>query len=168
VHRLRRTKNSKTRRSCLLEGNAIPLAYIINLIWAKNSQSRVLHVGTSTVTDRLVGDGEFTEVVTGHLRLDLNGGEGLSVLYVSRRSSQTARATHVDTTDGSNHLGNNDHVSQVSLDHSGLLVRSGVLLGESELLDETHGLSLKSSLEPSSCSGVNELCTLVGSDRSIL
>jgi len=43
--------------------------------------------------------------------------------------------TYVDTTDGSNHLGNNDHVSQVSLDHGGLLVRSSVLLGESELLD---------------------------------
>lgn len=65
--------------------------------------------------------------------------------------------TYVDTTDGSNHLGDNDHVSQVSLDHGGLLVRTGVLLGESELLDETHGLSLQSSLEPSSGSGVNEL-----------
>jgi hypothetical protein len=49
----------------------------------RNSQSRVLHVGTSTVTDRLVGDGEFTEVVTGHLWLDLDGGEGLSVLPIS-------------------------------------------------------------------------------------
>jgi len=65
--------------------------------------------------------------------------------------------THVNTTDGSNHLGNNDHVSQVSLDHGRLLVRSSVLLGESELLDQTHGLSLKSSLEPSSCSGVDKL-----------
>lgn len=48
-----------------------------------DSQSRVLHVGTSSVTDRLVGDGEFTEVVTGHLWLDLDGGEGLSVLFIS-------------------------------------------------------------------------------------
>jgi hypothetical protein len=65
--------------------------------------------------------------------------------------------THVDTTDGSNHLGDNDHVSQVSLDHGGLLVRTGVLLGQSKLLDEAHGLSLKSSLEPSSGTGVDEL-----------
>lgn len=47
-------------------------------------QSRVLHVGTSSVTDRLVGDGEFTEVVTGHLWLDLDGGERLSVLVRQR------------------------------------------------------------------------------------
>lgn len=69
----------------------------------KDSQSRVLHVGTSTVTDRLVRDAiivrlhvsrrdetfwgsgqedlrEFTEVVTSHLWLDLDGGERLSVL----------------------------------------------------------------------------------------
>lgn len=45
-----------------------------------NVQSRVLHVGTSRVTDRLVSDGEFTEVVASHLRLNLDGGEGLAVL----------------------------------------------------------------------------------------
>jgi len=49
-------------------------------------QSRVLHVGTSSVTDRLVGDGEFTEVVTGHLWLDLDGGERLSVLFYQLNS----------------------------------------------------------------------------------
>ena len=47
----------------------------------------------------------------------------------------TLGGTYVNTTDGSNHLGNDDHVSQVSLDHGGLLVRSGVILGESELFD---------------------------------
>jgi len=88
------------------------------------------------VTDRLVGDGEFTEVVTGHLWLNLDGGERLSVLVISiDQRKETLGGTYVNTTDGSNHLGNNDHVSQVSLDHGGLLVRSGVLLGESELLD---------------------------------
>ena len=79
MHELRRTKNSKTLRTCLLEGNA-NCQYALFVNSRNDLQSRVLHVGTSTVTDRLVGDGEFTEVVTGHLWLDLDGGEGLSVL----------------------------------------------------------------------------------------
>ena len=65
--------------------------------------------------------------------------------------------THVNTTDGSNHLGDDDHVSQVSLDGSGLFVGSGLLLGLSELLDQSKGLPLETSLEPSPRSGVDEL-----------
>ncbi len=63
----------------------------------KRNESRVLHVGTSTVTDGLVGDTmvrrsvdvrmddlrELSEVVTGHLWLDLDSGERLSVLPIS-------------------------------------------------------------------------------------
>lgn len=41
----------------------------------------------TTVSDGLVGDGELSEVVAGHLGLDLNGGERLSVL---RRSDTKA------------------------------------------------------------------------------
>jgi len=65
--------------------------------------------------------------------------------------------THVNTTNGSNHLGDDDHVSQVSLDGSGLFVGSGLLLGLSELLDQSEGLPLETSLEPSPRSGVDEL-----------
>lgn len=96
----------------------------------------------STVGNGLVGDGELSEVVTGHLGLDLNGSERLSV---------------VDTTDGTNHLRDDDHVSEVGLDGRGLLVGLSLSLGLSELLDETEGLSLESSGEPSAGSGVNEL-----------
>jgi hypothetical protein len=80
--------------------------------------------------------------VTSHFRLDFNGGERLSV---------------VDTTDGTDHFRDDDHVSQVGLDGRGLLVRSGILLGLSQLLEETQVLSLETSLEPSSGSGVDEL-----------
>ena len=82
------------------------------------------------------------------------------------RSSASRRAclpdnpepdTHVNTTDGSNHLGDDDHVSQVSLDGSGLFVGSGLLLGLSELLNQSKGLPLETSLEPSPRSGVDEL-----------
>lgn len=87
---------------------------------------------------------EFTEVVTSHLWLDLDGGERLSVLNDSQHlvRPKLCCLTHVDTDDGTDHLWDDDHVSQVSLNHSGLLVGGSLLLGVSELLDETHGLSL--------------------------
>lgn len=122
----------RIRLFCLLEGNESG--------GVGRSQT------SSSVRDRLVRDGEFTEVVTGHLRLDFNGGEGLAV---------------VDTSDGTDHFRDDDHVSQVGLDGGGLLVRSGILLGLSQLLEETQVLSLESSLEPSSCSGVDELDELL-------
>lgn len=65
--------------------------------------------------------------------------------------------THVDTTNASNHLGDDDHVSKVGLDSGGLLVGESLLLGLPELLDQTKRLPLESSLEPSPGSGVNEL-----------
>lgn len=65
--------------------------------------------------------------------------------------------THVNTTDRTDHLGDDDHVSQVSLDGGGLLVGSGLLLGLSELLDQSQGLPLETSLEPSPGTGVDEL-----------
>ena len=80
--------------------------------------------------------------MSGHLGLDLDGVEDLSV---------------VDSDDGTDHLGDDDHVSQVGLDGRGLLVDLALLLGLSELLDQTHRSSLESSLESSSRSGVDEL-----------
>lgn len=111
------------------------------------------------MTDRLVSDGEFTEVVASHLRLNLDGGEGLAVLnFKSDFVSPCVRGfTHVDTNNGTDHLGNDNHVSEVGLDHSGLLVGASLSLSLSELLDETHGSSLKTSLEPPSGTGVDEL-----------
>lgn len=107
---------------------------------------------TSHATQQSQHSREFTEVVTGHLRLDFHGGERLSV---------------VDTTDGSDHLGDDDHVSQVGLDGGRLLVGCGILLGLSQLLEKTEVLSLESSLEPSSCSGVDELRARISDKRRL-
>lgn len=106
----------------------------------EGNESRVLHVGTSRVTDRLVSDGEFTEVVASHLRLNLDGGEGLAV---------------VDTNNGTNHLGHDDHVSEVGLNHSRLLVGAGLSLGLSELLDFLGAV-------PSDMAGLLALVALLG------
>jgi hypothetical protein len=60
--------------------------------------------GTDTgpaMLDRLIGDGELSKVVADHLRLDLNLVEGLAV---------------VDTNNASNHLRDNDHVTEMCLD----------------------------------------------------
>lgn len=100
----------------------------------------------STVSDWGVGDGELTQVVANHLWLDLNGVENLTV---------------VDTNQGTNHLWDNDHVSQVGLDNSWLLVGWGGQLGGSQLSDQTHWLSTQTSGESSSNSGTAKLGELL-------
>lgn len=94
-----------------------------------------------TVTGGDVGHGELAKVVTDHLGLDLGVDE---------------EATGVDADHGANHLGNNDHVTQVGLDGGGLLVGLALGLGLTETLDETHGLTLKTTLELSTGTGVDE------------
>ena len=125
--------NCKGKENALLEGN---------------ETGRVSGTNTgATVLDALVGDGELSEVVSDHLGLDLDLVEGLSV---------------VDTNDGSDHLGDDDHVTEVSLDNSGLLHGGGILLGLTELLDQTHGLALKTTLETSAGASVDEVHELLG------
>jgi hypothetical protein len=96
----------------------------------------------TTVLNGLVGDGELSEVVTSHLRLDFNLVENLTV---------------IDTNDGTDHLRNDDHVTEMGLDDLRLLTGGGVLLGSTELFDETHRLTLKTTLESSTSTTVNEL-----------
>lgn len=103
----------------------------------------------TTVLDGLVRDREFTKVVTNHLRLDFDLVELL---------------TGVDTNDGADHLGDDDHVTEVSLDEVGLLVGLGLLLGLAKLLDETHGLALQTAVEASAGTSVNDITELFGGE----
>lgn len=82
-----------------------------------------------------------------HLRLDLDLVEGLTV---------------VNTNDRSNHLGNNNHVTEMGLDGSRLLVRSGILLSNTQLLDETHGLAVKTTSESAASTSMDNLAELLG------
>merc|ERR1719507_410515 len=82
-----------------------------------------------TVLHRLVGDGELSQVVSNHLWLHLNLCEDLAV---------------VNSNNGSSHLGDNDHVPEVGLDHVGLLVGRSLLLLLPQLLDQGHWLPLES------------------------
>lgn len=82
-----------------------------------------------------------------HLRLDLHLVELLA---------------GVDTDDAADHLGNNNHVTEVSLDEIGLLVGLSLLLGLAELLDEAHGAALKTTVDLSAGTSVDDIAELVG------
>lgn len=70
----------------------------------------------------------------------------------------------VDTDDGTDHLGDDDHVTEVGLDNVGLLVGLGLLLGLAELLDEAHGLALKTTVEPSAGTRMDDIAELLGGE----
>lgn len=103
----------------------------------------------ATVLDWLVGNGEFTEVVTNHLRLDLDLVELLS---------------GVDSNDGTNHLWDDNHVTEMGLDEVWLLVWLGLLLSLAELLDQTHWLALETTVESSAGTGMDEIAELLGGE----
>jgi hypothetical protein len=63
----------------------------------------------------------------------------------------------VDTDNTANHFWDDNHVTQVGFDNSGLLIRGSLLLCLAELLDKTHGLALETALEPSTGTGMNDL-----------
>ena len=116
----------------------------------RNEPRRVGSTNTgTTVLDRLVRDGEFTEVVADHLGLDFDLVEDF---------------TGVDTHDGTDHFGDDDHVAEVGLDEVGLLVGLGFLLGFAELLDQAHGLALETAVEASAGAGVNDVAELFGGE----
>lgn len=87
--------------------------------------------------------------MTDHLRLDLDLVELLA---------------GVDADDAADHLGNDNHVTEVSLDEVGLLVGLGLLLGLSELLDQAHGLTLETPVDPAAGTGVDDIAELIGAE----
>jgi hypothetical protein len=89
---------------------------------------------------------ELSEVMADHFGLDFNLVENLTV---------------VDGNDGANHLGNDDHITEMGLDGGRLLVTNSLLLGSTELLNETHGLALQTTLESSASTAVDELHELL-------
>lgn len=103
----------------------------------------------ATVLDGLVRDGELGQVVADHLGLDLDLVELLA---------------GVDADDAADHLGNDNHVTQVSLDNVGLLVGLGLLLSLAELLDQAHGLALQATVDPATGTGVDDIAQLVGAE----
>merc|ERR1712029_880720 len=136
---------------CRARSHNAPEQYpTIDSLLQGNETGRVRSTDTrATVTDGVVGDRELSQVVADHLRLDLDGVELL---------------TRVDTNDGADHLRNDDHVTEVSLDDGGLLVRRGLLLRLTELLDQAHRLALEAAVEPSAGTGVDDITELLAGE----
>jgi hypothetical protein len=103
------------------------------------SQGKILQVN-------VLRDGEFSEVVANHLWLDLDLVELLS---------------RVDTDNRADHLGDDDHVTEMSLDEVWLLVWLGLLLGLAELLDHAHRLALKTAVEATASASMDDIAELV-------
>lgn len=97
--------------------------------------------------DWSVCDGELSEIMADHFGLDFNLRKLLAL---------------VDTNDTANHLRYHNHIPQVCLDEVGLLVRFGFLLRFAQLLDQTHGLSLETTVEPTPGASVNDISQLFG------
>jgi hypothetical protein len=95
----------------------------------------------------MIRDGEFSKVVSDHLRLDLN-----LIEFLSR----------VNTNDGADHLRDDNHVSEVSLDKVWLLIWLGLLLCLAQLLNQTHRLAFKTTVEPTAGTSMNDIAELVG------
>ncbi len=92
--------------------------------------------------DRLVGDGEFTKVVTDHFGLDFDLVENLSV---------------VDTDDRSNHFRDNDHITKVSLDNLRLLILTTVELSLTQALNQSERLTLKTTIKAATSATVDKV-----------
>ena len=99
----------------------------------------------STMLDGLVADRELCKIMTGHLWLDFDAVEHLSI---------------VDANDAADHLWDNDHISQVGLDNSRLLVWWSSLFGSTKLFNETHRTSLKTALEATTGAAMYEIYKL--------
>ncbi len=81
-----------------------------------------------------------------HFRFDFNLIESLPIVH---------------TNDASNHFRYYDHIAQVGSHWFWLLTSWGLTFRLAKLLDQGHGLSLQSPLEPSSGTGLEELDKLI-------
>lgn len=98
------------------------------------------------MSNRLVRNREFAQIMTNHFRLNLNLVECLSVINSNNRT---------------NHLRHDDHVTQMGLDDCRLFKRLLLLLCFTQLLDEGHWFAGETSLESSSGTGMDELSELL-------
>lgn len=108
----------------------------------KGDHFRESSVGVGVLTlDRLVGNRELTKVLANHLGADVNSVEDLTV---------------VDTDNIANHLGDDHAVTEVGLDRGGLGIGTSLGLDLAELSHEAEGLSIETTLELSTATGVEQ------------
>lgn len=92
--------------------------------------------------NRPISDGKLAQIMSHHLRLDLDLLELLPLINPHHAA---------------NHLRHHNHVPQMRLDQIRLLVGLRFLLGFSEFLDQAHGLALQAAVEPAPGASVHDI-----------
>ncbi len=98
---------------------------------------------------RLIANTKLPQIEPHHLRLDLHLIELLPA---------------IDPNNTANHLGHDNHVSEVGLHEIRFLVGFGFLFGFAELLDEAHGFALEAAVEAAAGAGVDDVAELFGGE----
>merc|ERR1712223_228336 len=101
--------------------------------------------GTNTrpsVFDGLVCDGKFSQVVSNHFGLDFDLVEGFAI---------------IDSNNGSGHLRNDNHISQVSFHTIWFFICGSFLLLLAEFLNQSHGLAFQTTTDFSTDSAREQL-----------
>ena len=140
-----RNKNTKKKPNEENEVDALSKRYETRRVSGANTRSAVLY--------RLVGQTELAQVVADHLGLDLHLVEGLAVVHAHHAAD---------------HLGYNDGVAQMRLDHGGLLERRRLLLGLAQALQQRRRLALQASAvaaASAACQQLHELLTCKRGNR---
>uniref|UniRef100_A0A0E9X7T9 Uncharacterized protein n=1 Tax=Anguilla anguilla TaxID=7936 RepID=A0A0E9X7T9_ANGAN len=100
----------------------------------------------ATVLNRLVSDGELSQVVANHFRLDFHLVESLAIVHSNH---------------GPHHLRQDNHVPQVSLHHFRLLHGGCLFLGLAQTLQERLLLATQTTVQPSALTGAIQLHQLL-------
>lgn len=117
---------------------------------AKPQKAAQTHETQITFYNLIIFDTRCNDML--HAHLDFNLIEGLAVVH----------ADH-----GSNHLRQDDHVSQVSLHHLWFLHRRRLLLGLAEALEERLLLPPEATVQPPPLSGAVQLHQLLTEEHTL-
>merc|ERR1712212_1185184 len=100
----------------------------------------------TTMTNRFVGQRELSKVMSNHLRFDFNLIECLPV---------------VDADDGTDHIRQHDHVSEMCLHHGRFLVHRSFFLRFPQFLHQCKRFHLQTTCESATCPGMYDLHELL-------
>lgn len=94
---------------------------------------------------RLITNTELPQIKPHHLRLNLHLIELLPA---------------VNPNHAPNHLGHDNHISEVRFDEIGLLVGFGVLFCFAEFFDQAHGFAFEAAVEAAAGAGMDDVAEL--------
>ena len=112
-------------------------------ILQRNELGRVRSTQTRPAVQRgLVCDGELSQIMSNHFRFNFHLIKHFSI---------------INSNHGSDHFRNNNHITQVGLDSGRFFIWKRFLLGFTQLVDQTHGFTLQTTLESSSGTSMDQV-----------